>query len=142
MQVSLNKTTYDVPTNWGDIKYIDFAKSQTKGLSLEKKLSYHTTIPETEISKLPLSELGKLIPVIAFRDSLPEMFEQVSLDFEIGNEHYIKLEQSRKFLENSENQWVAAIDIVKLYTDKDITDLSVVEAFGYAVFFLNRLTGS
>lgn len=133
--------TYEVPTNWGMVKYIDFANSQTKQ-PLQNKLSYQTTIPENVIANLPLSDLMKLISVVEFQDELPEFFDHVELKVEVGNEAYIKLEQSRLALEKADNQWLGVIKVVKIYTGVDISELSVIAAMGYAVFFLKLLKSS
>lgn len=142
MKFKTTDKTYEVPTNWGAVKYKDFAQSQTKGLSLSKKLEYQTTIPETVINNFPLADVRKLITVVEFQDELPEFFDHVDLKVEVGNEAYIKLEQSRLALEKSDNQWLGVIQVAKIYTDVDISELSVIQAFGYAVFFLKLLTPS
>lgn len=141
MKFTHDNTTYHVPTNWSEVKYIDFANSMSSDLTLDKKLSYQTTIPSEVLAKLPLTVIKGLIGFVDFMDELPQFFEQVNLDLEVGNEHYIKMEQSRKALEQ-ENKWLAAIEVTKIYLDKDISQLPVTEGFGYAVFFLNRLSVS
>lgn len=148
MKATIDNKPYDIPTNWGDVTYLNFAHSKTKGLSLETKLSYQTTVPADIISKLPLKDLQQLVGMVEFQDDDPVFFEFIS-ELEVGDEHYIKMEQSRVALEQSENHWLAAIEIVKIYTRTDIektgTDISslpVPQGYGYAVFFLNRLTGS
>lgn len=136
LKIKLNDTFYSIPSTWDDVTYKQFAESRNQ--PLEKRLSSQTQIPLEIISNLPLATVKNLIDIVEFQDRLPEFFEQVSLDIDVGNEHYIKMEQSRKALEEN-NEWVAAIEITKLYTGKDISELPVTKAMGYAVFFLDRL---
>lgn len=141
MKFKYGKETYAVPTNWSMVKFKDFAAFHDTGISLSKKLSYQTTIPEEILSNLRCADLIRILEVIQFTEGLPEFFEPVELKTEVGNEQYIKMEQSRRALQNG-NQWTAAIEIVKIYTGKDISELPVTEAYGYAVFFLNSLADS
>lgn len=142
MKFTLSNKSYKVPSNWSEVKFKDFAQSRTPGLPLQKKLSYHTTIPESELSNLPYTDILKLIWAVQFQDDLPEMYEPFNSEIEVGNEAYIKMEQSRQAFEKQENKWLAAIEITKIYTGVDISDKSVLQGFGYAVFFLNRLKDS
>lgn len=142
MKIQIDTTTYDIPTSYTQTKYLDFAHAQTPGLSLEKKLSHQTGIPVETLCGLPWSAISKLAEVVSFNDELPGHFEPYQSEMNVGNEHYIKLEQSRRALAQSENQWLGVIDVVKTYTGVDISELPVVKAFGYAVFFLNRSNSS
>lgn len=139
LKIKLNDTFYSIPSTWDDVTYKHFAESRAQ--PLEKRLSSQTQIPLEIISNLPLATVKNLIDIVEFQDRLPEFFEQVNLDIYVGNEHYVKMEDSRKALEDSD-KWVAAIEITKLYTGIDISDLPVTKGMGYAVFFLDRLTPS
>lgn len=141
MKLTYNSTPYEIPTSWTEVKWIDFANSKTEGLPLEKKLSYQTRIPSDVILNLRSRELASLLSVIEFQDKLPEFFDEFHSEMDVGNEHYIKLEQARQELSKG-NQWIAAIEITKLYTGTDISDMPVTKAMGYAAFFLTRLQGS
>lgn len=142
MTIKLYDKSYEVPLTWSEVTYLNYAQSKTPDLSLERKLSYQTTIPAEILSKLPLSALKQLIGLVEFQDTEPEFFEQVTSDIQVGNEHYIKIEQARIALEKNTNEWLAAIDIVKIYTKEDISNLPVTSGLGVAVFFLNRLKSS
>lgn len=152
LKFKLSNQTYSVPISWVEVNYIDFARSRDKSLS--ERLSIYTGIPQETIDKLDLKNFKQIIDIVSFMDEMPDVFVPVDLDINVGDEHYIKMEQSRKALETAESQWIAAIEIVKLYTtieaDKDgkgrqgidISQMSVPDSLGYAVFFLNKLTPS
>lgn len=152
LKFKLSNQTYSVPVSWSEVKYIDFAKSREKPLT--ERLSIYTGIPLEIVNNIPLSEIKKIIDIVSFMDEMPDAFVPVDLDINVGDEHYIKMEQSRKVLETAENQWIAAIEIVKTYTEQkdekgevikkglDISEIPVPESLGYAVFFLNKLTPS
>lgn len=151
MKLRINSTTYEIPTSWSTVKYIDFANSKTQGLPLEKKLSYQTGIPSEVILNLQAGQLSKILSAIDYQDKLPEFFDEFHSELNVGNEHYIKLEQARQAFTQG-NQWLAAIEIVRIYTevkeDKekgiekswvDISQMPTPKGMGYAAFFLTRL---
>lgn len=140
IRVKLSGNTFPIPTSWDDVHYIDFARSRNK--PLHERLSIYSGIPQDVIDSCELDLLKPIIDTVSFQDTIPEYFKEVKLEINIGDEHYIKMEQSRKLLETSENQWLAAIQITKLYTDKDISQMPVLDSMGYAVFFLKQLTPS
>lgn len=136
VKVKLLKQSYSIPIAWSEVKFIDFANSRNKPLN--ERLSLYTGIPQAVIETLDLETIKKLIELVSFQDSQPEFFEPVSLDIQVGNEAYIKLEKSRDALAKG-NEWQAAIQITKLYLKKDISQVPVTEGMGYAVFFLKEL---
>lgn len=136
VKVKLSGQSYSIPIAWNEVKFIDFANSRNKPLN--ERLSLYTGIPQAVIESLDLETIKKLIDLVSFQDSQPEFFEPVSIDIEVGNEAYIKLEQSRDAMAKG-NEWQAAIEITKLYLKKDISQMSVFEGMGYAVFFLKAL---
>lgn len=136
IRFKVSGTTYKIPSSWSDVKFIDFANSRNKPLN--ERFSLYTGIPQAVIESLDLETIKSLIELVSFQDSQPEFFEPVSLDIQVGNEAYIKLEQSRDALAKG-NEWQAAIQITKLYFKKDISQLPVTEGMGYAVFFLKEL---
>lgn len=140
LKFKLSNQTYSVPISWSEVKYIDFARSRDKNLS--ERFSIYTGIPQEQIDKLDLKNFKQIIDIVSFMDEMPDVFVPVDVEINVGDEHYIKMEQSRKALETADNQWIAAIEIVKSYTDKDISEMPIPESLGYAVFFLNRLTPS
>lgn len=142
MKLKLYDKEYDIPTSWIDVTYLNYAESKTPDLPLQTKLSYQTGIPQEILSKLPLSALKQIIGIVEFFDTEPEFFEQVDSDMNVGNEHYIKFEQARLALEQSPNEWLAAIQITKIYTGEDISQVSVFKGLGIAAFFLTRLKSS
>lgn len=141
MKFKHGTTTYEVPSNWSMVKFKDFASFHDVDLPLGKKLSYQTTIPEDVLSNLRSADLIRLLEVIGFMEGLPEFWDTVDLKMNVGDEHYIKMEKARKAFECG-NKWKAAIEITKIYTGKDISELTVLQAFGYAVFFLNSFRDS
>ncbi len=147
MKVKINSVTYDIPTSWDKVQYFAFAKSQRPGIPLVDKISLHTTIPEDVVMELNNSQLSSLLGTVAFQDELPEFWQEVTPTnekgepLEIGDEHYIKIEQSRRHLQSG-NQWLAAIEITKLYTGVDISDMPMTVGMGYAVFFFELLKHS
>lgn len=140
--VKLSDQSFNIPTGWHEVKYLDFANAQ--GQTLEIRLSCQTTIPKEIISTLTLPTIKKLIDIVEFQETLPEFYEAVKVlnkkgePLIIGDEPYIKMEQARQALEQK-SEWLAAIDIVKLYLDKDISQMTVKDSIGYAVFFLEQL---
>lgn len=137
MKIRINSTTYDIPTNYSQVKFKDFAQAKTEGMSLENKLSYQTGIPSDILTNLPYAGITKFISALEFWDSEPEFYEPWESDIEVGNEHYVKLEQSRAALQG--NKWLGIIEVVRIYTGKDISESKVTQAMGYAAFFLTRL---
>lgn len=148
MKIKIQDQTVNIPSSWDKVKYKDFAHSQTKGLPLQEKLSYQTGIDVELLTNLQLVQLAKVIELVSFQDTLPEFWDEIEQTGElrnekgeplvIGDEHYIKMEQSRLALSNG-NHWLAAIDITKDYTGVDISELSVLKGMGYALFFCKGL---
>lgn len=147
MKIKIQDQTVHIPTSWDKVKYKDFAHSQTKGLPLQEKLSYQTGIDVELLTNLQLVQLAKVIELVSFQDTLPEFWDVVEPKNEkgeplvIGDEHYIKMEQSRLAL-SKDNHWLAAIEITKDYTGLDISDMSVLKGMGYALFFCKQLRDS
>lgn len=135
MKIKIEDKPYAIPTNWSQVKYSDFANSKTEGISLEEKLMYQTTIPKEILSNLPNRELAKLIQVVEFWDEPIEFFEPYVSDMNVGNDHYIKMEQSRAAMKG--NPWTGIIEVVRIYTGQNISELNVTKAYGIAAFFLS-----
>ena len=140
--ITINETPYSIRSNWNEVifaAYCDMVKA--KGSPISKRLSLYTGIEQDVIDTMRFEQLLLLSDIVAFMDDTDTVSAfAVSYESEmvISNESYFKIERAKQLLKGIDKPITVAAEIVKLYTEKDISELPVTEAIGIASFFLSN----
>lgn len=141
-QVKINEVPYNIPISWGEatykqgvgvLKYLD-----NKG----QQLSELSGIPIEIIDKLQDNQVSTMFALISFTENL-HVFEMVNVldkykDFDFGSTDFGTAEKCRKIMNSDGIGQELVIDIIKLLTGDDISDMPFLEVIGTANFFLTN----
>lgn len=147
IDIKISETVYPVPTSWNDVtflKYCDIVKCHEEHFI--KRLSVYSGIEIETLNKLTYQGILELAAAVQFMDT-PDDIDGFAIGYEselnIGHESYEKLEASKQAIQkNPDLPLKAAIEVIKFYTEEDISNKPITQAIGQAVFFLMQLENS
>lgn len=134
----------NVPSTWHDVTFDTYVQLiNFDNGTIEKRISILLGWDEQDVLSLPIKDMIDLIPAISFTFDVDELKKYTTPPDEyknwyIGHQAWSKLEQCKQILTKLDGKDImnAGVDVVKIYTDKDISKMPVTEALPMASFFL------
>jgi hypothetical protein len=137
MIAKVNGQDTNIPTSWADVpfkKYIEFLDCTT---NLEQA-SCLTGIDMITLHQLNSEGLGAIMMLLSFMHEAPNAYldEAKQKEYDINRDTYGKLEMAKaQLIMNSEKPYKALIEIAKVYTGVDYSDVPTDEANPVCAFF-------
>lgn len=142
MTIKINGTDYSFKTSFYELTFGEYLPML---LAADKpaieRLSIYTGIPVELLAQLQLQYLAHLMEVVSFTENtdvlnaLAEPYQGIY----VGLETYGKMETVKRRLKNK-SLLEAVPEIVKVYTERDITNEPLREVWHLALFYVNSVS--
>ena len=146
IQTKIADTSYSIRSSWNDITFLGYCDIiMCHEEPIMNRLSVYTGIELDVLNKLTYSGIKQLMDYVEFMDSPDDVMGfayAYESDINIGHEWYGKLENSKQSIAKSKIPLLGAVEVIKQYTDVDISNLPITKTIGQAVFFLTALLNS
>ena len=142
MIAKVNGKERNIPTSWADVpfkKYIEFLDCTT---NLEQA-SCLTGIDMITLHQLNSEGLGAIMMLLSFMHEAPNAWLEESKRHDINRDTYGNIAMAKaQLILNSEKPYKALIEIAKVYTDVDYSDVPTDEANPICAFFFMKSINS
>lgn len=140
--VNINHVPYNIPISWDELNYTQAVNVIKNVNDKAEQLKAVSGIDVDIIESLNDQQAQSLFAIISFTEDLSpfessEVAERFK-DFDFGSVSYGLAEKVRKALDKDVTGFEAAIDIIKILKDEDISTAPFLDVIGSANFFLNN----
>ena len=135
IESKINGASVMIPTSWRDVPFKNYLAYLDAETNIDKAAAL-TGISKDTLTQLEPSGFGTLFMVLSFMNDAPPAYYDNTDGFDIAKESYGKIETAKALIAAAKKPHHAIIEVVKIYTGKDISDAPTSEANPIAAFFL------